>query len=182
MEWNIPNTLTMTRILAIPLIVAVFYSGLEDAGIYSAVIFAIAGMTDWLDGYLARKLNQISRFGKFLDPVADKLIVAVTLVLLVEYYNDLILTLAAVVIIGREITISALREWMAEVGNRGQVAVSYIGKIKTTVQMLAIFLLLYRSNIWGIDIVKAGMILMIVAAVLTLYSMILYLRAAFSEE
>ncbi len=182
MEWNIPNILTFLRILAIPLIVVLFYTGWEHAGAYSAIAFAIAGFTDWLDGYLARKLNQISRFGKFLDPVADKLIVAVTLVILVEHYNNLVLTLAAIVIISREIAISALREWMAEVGQRGAVAVTYIGKVKTTVQMVAIFILLYLEPILGLDMQKTGLILLISAAILTLYSMMTYLKVAFADN
>ena len=182
MHWNVPNTLTLLRILAIPLIVILFYSGWEHAGPYSAIAFAIAGITDWLDGYLARKLNQISRFGKFLDPVADKLIVAVTLIILVEYYNSLVLTLAAIVIISREIGISALREWMAEVGQQGKVSVSYIGKIKTTIQMVAIFMLLYYESLLGIDMQKTGLVLLILAAILTLYSMFNYLKAAFADK
>lgn len=144
----------------------------------SAVVFALAAATDWLDGYLARKLNQSTPFGAFLDPVADKLMVAIAIVLLVERFGVLWFTLPAIVIIAREILISALREWMAEIGERTSVAVSNIGKIKTTLQMLSIFVLLTAApdttGLWF----ELGIVLMYSAAVLTLWSMIVYLRAA----
>ena len=171
MNSSIPNLLTWMRIALIPLIVVAFYYPSQYAGPIAAGIFALAGLTDWLDGYLARKLDQTSRFGAFLDPVADKLMVATALVLLVDQLGGLLLTLAAAVIIGREIAISALREWMAELGQSGIVAVSWIGKVKTTAQMIAIFLLL-----WGLPVV--GLPLLYAAAGLTLWSMFLYLRAA----
>ncbi len=172
----------MLRILAIPLVVAVYLLGIKNAGPIAALIFGAACITDWFDGYLARKLNQTSRFGAFIDPVADKLIVAVSLVLLVHVFDNIWLTLSAMIIISREITISALREWMAEVGQRGEVAVSYVGKIKTTFQMFAILFLLWREPLFGFDVVKIGLVLLVIAAALTLYSMIIYLRAAFASD
>lgn len=182
MNWNIPNILSMLRILAIPLIAAIYLSNLKYAGPIASAVFGIACVTDWLDGYLARKLNQTSRFGKFLDPVADKLIVAVVLVLLVFEYDNIWLVLSAMIIISREITISALREWMAEVGQRSQVAVSYIGKVKTTFQMIALLFLLWGKPVFGINIFQLGLVLLIIAAALTLYSMFIYLKAAFAEQ
>jgi len=182
MHWNIPNILSMLRIVAIPLVVAVYLLDIRNAGPIAALIFGAACITDWFDGYLARKLNQTSRFGAFIDPVADKLIVAVSLVLLVHIFDNYWLTISAIIIISREITISALREWMAEVGQRSNVAVSYIGKIKTTFQMFAIFFLLWREPLLGIDVVTIGLVLLVIAAALTLYSMIIYLRAAFASD
>jgi len=180
MTWNIPNILTIIRIIAIPLIIVVFHLPIKHAGAYSAVIFALAGFTDWFDGYLARKLGQTSRFGAFLDPVADKLMVAVTIILLVEHYGNIWVTVSAMIIIGRELTISALREWMAEVGERGKVAVSYMGKVKTTLQMLALFFMLYEQPLLGIPSAELGLILLLAAAVLTFWSMVNYMRAAFT--
>jgi len=180
MTWNIPNTLTILRILAIPLIIVLFYLPIKHSGAYSGIVFALAGFTDWFDGYLARKLGQTSRFGEFLDPVADKLMVAVIVILLVEHYGNLWITLSAMIIIGREITISALREWMAEIGERGKVAVTYMGKVKTTVQMFALFFLLYEEPLLGVPCDKLGLLLILVAAVLTLWSMINYLYSAVS--
>jgi len=181
MNWNIPNILSMLRILAIPLVVGIYMSGMQNAGPIASIVFLLACLTDWLDGYLARKLNQTSRFGEFLDPVADKLIVAVVLVLIVHGFTNIWLTLSAIIIISREITISALREWMAEVGQRSQVAVSYIGKIKTTFQMIALFFLLWGAPMFGINVFQVGLVLLIIAAVLTLYSMFIYLKAAFAD-
>lgn len=182
MSLNLPNLLTYGRIALIPLMVAVFYLPYAWAGPVSALIFALAGLTDWLDGYLARRLGQESHFGAFLDPVADKLIVAVALIMLVDRDpspdGNLWLSLAAMVIVGREITISALREWMAGIGQRARVAVSYVGKVKTTVQMVAIFMLLYRLPLWGLPVYEIGLWALYLAAALTLWSMILYLRAA----
>lgn len=175
---NVPNSLTIARIAAIPLVVILFYSSLPNAGVISAIVFALAGFTDWFDGYLARKLNQMSRFGAFLDPVADKLMVAVVLVLVVDKFGGVWITVAACVIIGREITISALREWMAEVGDGKKVAVSYLGKVKTTVQMFSLFFLLYEQMFLGISMFQLGFWLLMVAAALTLWSMVNYLRAA----
>ena len=178
MNLNIPNLLTLLRILLIPLVVFVFYLPIEHAGAYSAILFAIAGITDWFDGYLARRLNQTSRFGEFLDPVADKLMVTVVLVMVVESFGGLWLMVAAMVIIGREITISALREWMAEVGERKKIAVSQLGKVKTTLQMFSLFFLLYQEPLLGLPSAEIGLFLLLVATLLTIWSMISYLRQA----
>lgn len=180
---NIPNILTSLRIVLIPVFVLIFYLPYSWAPIATGVVFAVAGFTDWLDGYLARKLNQTSPFGAFLDPVADKLMVAISLALLVESYASWWITIPAIVIIGREIVISALREWMAEVGQRASVAVSYIGKVKTALQMLAIMLMIVTEPYTTISI--AGIVALYLAAVLTLWSMYQYLRAswpALSEQ
>lgn len=176
---NLPNILTLSRIGMIPVFVVVFYLPFEWRFLVSAAIFALAGATDWLDGYLARKLNQGTPFGAFLDPVADKLMVAVALTLLVEEHHSMILTIPATIIIGREIVISALREWMAEMGKRASVAVSYIGKIKTTAQMVSIIMLLAFPL--GTPGAIAGEILLYIAAILTLWSMFLYLKAAWPD-
>jgi CDP-diacylglycerol--glycerol-3-phosphate 3-phosphatidyltransferase/cardiolipin synthase len=176
--WNIPNILTLLRIVLIPVFVLLFYLPVEWARFSCALIFAIAAVTDWLDGYLARRWGQVSPFGAFLDPVADKLMVSVSLLLLVQADPTPALAIPAAVIIGREITISALREWMAELGERAQVAVSVIGKFKTAVQMVAILLLIYADPIAGIPIFTVGFVLLYVAALLTLWSMILYLKSA----
>lgn len=173
---NIPNILTSVRIVMIPFLVVIYYLPWDGRYTACATIFALAAITDWLDGYLARKLNQTSAFGAFFDPVADKLMVSIALVLLVESYTNSLMTIAASVIIGREIVISALREWMAEMGKRASVAVSYIGKVKTTMQMIAIFVLLGNppNTNWSI----VGEIILIVAALLTLWSMFAYLKVA----
>jgi CDP-diacylglycerol--glycerol-3-phosphate 3-phosphatidyltransferase/cardiolipin synthase len=179
---NIPNLLTWFRILLIPLVVAVFYlpdSWLQqqEKNLAATIIFAVAAITDWLDGYLARVLNQTSAFGAFLDPVADKLMVAAALTVLVQLGR--VDAFVAFVIIGREITISALREWMAKIGRSKSVAVSLIGKIKTIAQMVAILLLLYHAPIMGmVDSFEIGTLLIYVAAVLTVWSMFYYLRLA----
>ncbi|MGM0535681.1 MAG: CDP-diacylglycerol--glycerol-3-phosphate 3-phosphatidyltransferase [Pseudomonadota bacterium] len=173
---NIPNLLTLARILFIPLLVVLFYLPFVWSMPLAAALFALAAVTDWLDGYLARRWNQSTPFGAFLDPVADKLMVAVALALLIERYEAIWLTLPALVIIGREIVISALREWMAEMGKRGQVAVSWIGKVKTTLQMAALLVLLAFTP--GSPIALLGVATLYVAALLTLWSMFLYLRAA----
>ena len=149
MVWNVPNTLTLLRIALIPVLVVVFYLPFAWSNLASTAVFGLAALTDWFDGYLARKLGQSSPFGAFLDPVADKLIVAVALVMLVQANPKWWFVIPAAVIVGREIAISALREWMAEIGERAQVAVSVIGKIKTTVQMVALLLLLYREPLWA---------------------------------
>lgn len=178
MKPNIPILLTLLRIGLLPVFVLVFYLPGVWANAASAVIFALAALTDWLDGYLARRLSQISAFGTFLDPVADKLMVAVALVLLVQTNPTPLFAIPAAVIVGREIAISALREWMAELGKRTHVAVSIIGKIKTVAQMLALLLLLYRNPIGVFPTYEAGMILLYAAAILTLWSMVVYMRAA----
>ena len=177
---KIPMLITVIRILLIPVFVVVFYLPFLWANALSAVIFGLAGFTDWLDGYLARKLNQTSDFGAFLDPVADKLMVAVALVLLVKGHDFPYIAIPASIIICREIAVSALREWMAEVGKSASVAVSFMGKIKTTLQFLAIIFLL-ACNPLQFDYLKfAGYILLYLAAVLTIWSMLVYLKAAWS--
>ena len=175
---NIPNTLTLLRIASIPIFVLVFYLPYKGMHIVAAAVFGLAALTDLLDGYLARKLGQTSRFGAFLDPVADKLMVAVVLVLLVQADPDVWLALPAAIIIGREIAISALREWMAELGQRTQVAVAAVGKVKTVVQMIALFLMLYRESVGVFPTYIVGFTLLYVAAGLTFWSMLVYLKAA----
>ncbi|MFG6668058.1 CDP-diacylglycerol--glycerol-3-phosphate 3-phosphatidyltransferase [Halomonas sp. HNIBRBA4712] len=173
---NIPNILTLARIVFIPLLVLLFYLPYSWSMPLAAGLFALASITDWLDGYLARLWNQSTPFGAFLDPVADKLMVAVALALLIERFDTALLTLPALVIIGREIVISALREWMAEMGKRGMVAVSWIGKLKTTLQMVALLVLLAFPP--GNAASLIGVVILYVAAILTLWSMFQYLRAA----
>jgi CDP-diacylglycerol--glycerol-3-phosphate 3-phosphatidyltransferase len=175
---SIPTLLTYLRIILIPVFVLVFFMSYDWVNVAVTAIFTVAAVTDWLDGYLARRLGQMSRFGAFLDPVADKLIVGVALVLLVQANPNFWMTVAAAVIIGREITISALREWMAEIGERAQVAVSNLGKWKTTAQMAALFMLLYHEPLLGIPMYSLGMVFLYIAVVLTLWSMVLYLKAA----
>jgi CDP-diacylglycerol--glycerol-3-phosphate 3-phosphatidyltransferase/cardiolipin synthase len=177
----VPIALTWGRIVAIPLIITLYYLPYHWSDQAAGVLFALAGITDSLDGYLARKWGQTSRLGEFLDPVADKLIVAVALVLLVSRDPRWFIVLPAAVIIGREIAISALREWMAELGARGKVAVSGLGKFKTILQIVGLSMMLFRWNLWGIPIYEVGVALTIIAAVLTLWSMVQYLRAAWPE-
>ncbi|WP_263143550.1 CDP-diacylglycerol--glycerol-3-phosphate 3-phosphatidyltransferase [Pseudomonas sp. RIT-PI-AD] len=174
---NIPNLLTVLRVLLIPVFILLFYMPFPWSYWAASAVFALACATDWLDGYLARRLGQSTAFGAFLDPVADKLIVAVALVLLVEEHANLWLTLPAVIIIGREIVVSALREWMAELGARAQVAVSNLGKWKTAAQMLALVILLANPPLISIWVIL-GYLLLIVSAALTLWSMLQYLLAA----
>ncbi len=176
--WSIPNILTYLRIALIPVFMGLFYLSAPWARPAAALVFGTAAVTDWLDGYLARRLGQTSPLGAFLDPVADKLMVALALVLLVQADPRALLALPAAVIIGREITVSALREWMAELGARSRVAVSWVGKFKTTAQMLAIFLLIFRNNPMGVPLYETGLTLLYLAALLTLWSMVLYLQAA----
>ena len=179
---NLPNILTGLRILLIPVLVGVFYlAPLEWRYLASAIVFSIASVTDWLDGYLARKLGQMTPFGAFLDPVADKLIVAVALVLLVEIHASAILAIPALVIVGREIVVSALREWMAQYSQMRSVAVSYLGKIKTTFQMVAIIVLLMSGP--GLEKwpVMLGFVLLYGAAILSLWSMVQYLMLAWPD-
>lgn len=181
MFWNVPNSLTVMRILCIPIFIGIFYFPestlpLHDKNVLATFIFAFAAITDWFDGYLARALNQTSAFGAFLDPVADKLMVAAALILLIEL--DRVGAVVALIIIGREIAISALREWMAGLGERGSVAVAYIGKVKTAAQMAAILLLLYDDPLGPVNIRALGEVLIYIAAFLTLVSMVYYLKAA----
>ncbi len=176
--WNLPNLLTFARILLIPVFVGVYYLPVAWNHQAAAVIFLLAAVTDWLDGHLARRMGLVSPLGAFLDPVADKLIVATALVLVVADNPMIWMTVSAAVIIGREITISALREWMAEIGRRGIVAVSWLGKFKTAAQMTAITLLIYRHDLLGLPTYRIGTGLLYVAVALTLWSMTAYLVAA----
>ena len=185
MPLNIPNLLTLLRILLIPFFFIVYIIDAGWSNQLATFIFVVAAITDWLDGYLARLLNQYTTFGAFLDPVADKLIVATALVLLATdekvlslVYSVPLFAASVAIIIGREIVISALREWMAELGKRASVAVSYIGKVKTAMQLTAISLLIYQESLLGIPIFELGEILLFIAAALTLYSMVVYLKAA----
>ncbi|SDN99836.1 CDP-diacylglycerol--glycerol-3-phosphate 3-phosphatidyltransferase [Vreelandella arcis] len=173
---NIPNILTLARIAFIPLLVVLFYLPFSWSMPIAAGLFALASLTDWLDGYLARRWDQSTPFGAFLDPVADKLMVVVALALLIERFDTWVLTLPALVIVGREIVISALREWMAEMGKRGMVAVSWIGKLKTTLQMVALLVLLAFSPEHPLAFL--GVVILYAAAILTLWSMIQYLKSA----
>jgi CDP-diacylglycerol--glycerol-3-phosphate 3-phosphatidyltransferase len=177
---SLPNLLTLSRILLIPVFVGVFYLPFSWAHGAAAIIFATASFTDWLDGYLARKLQQISPFGAFLDPVADKLLVATSLLLLVGAKDLDYITLPAIIIVGREIVISALREWMAEIGRRASITVSYVGKVKTSFQMSALILLLAfypATSYWGV----LGFILLYMAAILTIWSMVAYIVIAWPQ-
>jgi CDP-diacylglycerol--glycerol-3-phosphate 3-phosphatidyltransferase/cardiolipin synthase len=181
-NWNLPNALTWLRILMIPAIVTLFYLlPYPWADPAACAAFALAGITDSLDGYYARKLGQTSRLGAFLDPVADKLIVAAALILIVSRDPRWFIAIAAIVIIGREIAISALREWMAEIGARGKIKVSIIGKFKTIMQIVGLSFMLFRQSLFGIPVYRMGIGLTAVAVVLTLWSMIAYLRLAWPE-
>lgn len=199
--FNLPNNLTIARIVMIPIFVAIAYwppalgigtpmisnNAIANIGMnidsfsnsmlrhfLLTFLFVLAAITDWLDGYLARKMNITSAFGRFLDPVADKLMVAAALIILVQWHPNIIMAIAAIVIISREIAVSALREWMAELGNRTSVAVSYVGKLKTTFQMIAITVLLLN---WQ-SLETVGYVLMLAAVILTLWSMMIYMKAA----
>ena len=182
MFFNLPTLLTWARIVAIPLVVGVFYLDLQEAtrNAVATALFIVVALTDWADGYLARKLNQTSAFGAFLDPVADKFLVCAALLVLVEL--ERVQTLIALVIIGREIAISALREWMAQIGAARSVAVHMLGKVKTVVQMAAIPFLLYHGSLFGlIDTQVWGTWLIYASAVLTIWSMVYYLQKALPE-
>jgi len=175
---NLPNILTWIRIAAIPVVVYCFFSSLEFARPIAGIVFGLAAITDVLDGYAARKLGQTSRFGEFLDPVADKLMVTVALVLIVQSDPRIVIALIAMIIIGREITVSALREWMAGLGAREEVKVSVAGKVKTTLQMFGIAFMVYQRDTFGLELYDVGFILLLAAAGMTMWSMIIYLRAA----
>ncbi|MFM2477405.1 CDP-diacylglycerol--glycerol-3-phosphate 3-phosphatidyltransferase [Celerinatantimonas sp. MCCC 1A17872] len=172
---TIPNILTVFRLFLIPFFLVAFYIPVHWAYFASAAIFVVAAVTDYFDGFLARRLKQTSPFGAFLDPVADKVMVTTTLVVLVEHYDSIWISLPAMVVIGREVVISALREWMAELGSRASVAVSKLGKYKTAAQMTAITGLLWQYQPW---MVSASKVLLYIAVVLTIWSMVSYLRAA----
>jgi CDP-diacylglycerol--glycerol-3-phosphate 3-phosphatidyltransferase len=175
---GIPNLLTSLRIILIPVLVVVYYLPFHWNYLAASAVFTLAALTDWLDGYLARRLQQMTPFGRFLDPVADKLIVAVALVLLVENHASTWLTIPALVIVGREIVVSALREWMAEMGNQATMAVSYVAKVKTVFQMISLIVLLAMEPTLDEPLVVVGYTLLYVAAALTIWSMYLYLRIA----
>ncbi|NOZ10197.1 MAG: CDP-diacylglycerol--glycerol-3-phosphate 3-phosphatidyltransferase [Gammaproteobacteria bacterium] len=188
MVLNIPNLLTLLRIVLIPVFVVAYYSDFASAHLMATGVFVLGALTDWLDGYLARRLNQHSALGAFLDPVADKLMVAAALILLVAdtelstiVFDNRLFTVTVAIIVGREITVSALREWMAELGYRGTVAVSYVGKFKTIGQMVAISFLVFREPLYGVPVVFIGEIMLYIAAIITLWSMFSYLKAAWSK-
>ncbi len=183
MPLNTPNLLTLFRMALIPVVVVLYF--MPIAGVYVTAVFLLAGFTDWLDGYLARRLEQTSQFGEFLDPVADKLVVAAVLVLLVSdgdvlarVVSQKLFIVAVVVIIGREIAVSALREWVAQSGARAGMAVSTLGKVKTTVQIIAIALLLYSQDLVGFPTLLVGELMLYVASALTIWSMVGYLKSA----
>ena len=183
MPLNTPNLLTLFRMALIPVGVVLYF--MPIAGVYVTAVFLLAGLTDWLDGYLARRLEQTSQFGEFLDPVADKLVVAAVLVLLVSdgdvlarVVSQKLFIVAVVVIIGREIAVSALREWVAQSGARAGMAVSTLGKVKTTVQIIAIALLLYSQDLVGFPTLLVGELMLYVASALTIWSMVGYLKSA----
>lgn len=192
---NLPNAITLMRILVIPIFVLVFYLPFSWSHFAAAVIFAAASITDWLDGYLARSLKLSSRLGAFLDPVADKLMVSIALVMIVGEFQfqfvsvpntvvsipAAVLAIPAAIIVSREIVVSSLREWMAELGKRTSVAVSWLGKVKTTVQMVALTVLLYCGPATHAVIIFLGYLLLYIAAILTLWSMFIYLKAAWPE-
>ncbi len=178
MKLNLANLLTLLRIAAIPVVVVCFYSPIDYARPLAAILFGLAAVTDMIDGWVARRFGQMSRFGEFLDPVADKLMVAIVLVMLVQAQSSWFEDVIAMIIIGREITISALREWMATIGERANVKVDITGKIKTTLQMFGIAFMVYRNDLFGIPIYTIGFVLLVLAAVMTIWSMIVYLRAA----
>lgn len=178
--YNLPNILTLSRIVIIPILIVVFYLPWHGAHILATGLFIVASITDGLDGYLARKWHQTSMLGAFLDPVADKVLVATCLLLLVGAKDINYITLPAIVIVGREIVISALREWMAEWGKRASVAVGVLGKVKTTLQMIAIILLLafHPQQTW---LGSLGVVMLYVAALMTIWSMVVYLKIAYEE-
>ena len=173
---NLPNVLTLLRVILIPVLVIVWFIPINYSGELTAIIFIIAALTDWLDGWLARRLAQESAFGAFLDPVADKLIVAAALILLVDAFDSVLVTLSAIVIVGREIVVSALREWMSELGRGAEISVSWLGKLKTATQMIAITLCLALPV--QQTLMHPGLWVLVISALLTLWSMLSYLRVA----
>ena len=178
MKLNLATILTLLRIAAIPVVVVCFYWPSPQARPIAGIVFGIAAVTDLLDGYIARNFGQMSRFGAFLDPVADKLMVAIVLVLLVQGDPDWYVDLIAMLIIGREITVSALREWMATIGAHGKINVTWGGKIKSTLQMFGIAFMVYQQELFGVDLYHTGFVLLLAAAGMTIWSMFIYLRAA----
>jgi len=178
MSLTLPTLFTLFRIVLLPVMVVAFYAPVKGANVVAAGVFLTAALTDWLDGYLARRYRQMSAFGAFLDPVADKLMVTVTLFLLVQENPTPLMGITAAIIVGREITISALREWMAEIGERTRIKVAGLGKLKTIVQMVALTVLLYQHESEQLKLYKVGEGLLILAAAFTIWSAFLYLRAA----
>lgn len=178
MKLNLAIILTLVRIVAIPVVVMSFYGPIPFARPVAGIVFGLAAITDLLDGWVARRFNQSSRFGEFLDPVADKLMVTIAMILLVQSDPRSTVDFIAMIIIGREITVSALREWMATIGERGNVKVSWGGKIKTVLQMFGIAFMLYQQPVLDIDVYNLGFVLLLLAAGMTLWSMITYLRVA----
>ncbi|PCI22017.1 MAG: CDP-diacylglycerol--glycerol-3-phosphate 3-phosphatidyltransferase [Piscirickettsiaceae bacterium] len=178
---NIPTILTLLRIASIPVIMVVFYLPIDDARFWCATIFIVASLTDWFDGFLARKLNLQTAFGEFLDPVADKLMVVILLVLIVQADPAVYIAIPAAVIIGREVSVAALREWMAELGQRSTMQVSWLAKCKTGVQMLAIVCLLYNEDFYGVPVREVGLVAIYVAAILTIWSMWHYIQLALPQ-
>lgn len=188
MIWNAPNALTLLRLVLIPAFVIVYYLPYRGMNVVAALIFIVAALTDWLDGYLARRLKQFSPFGAFLDPVVDKLMVVAALIMVAAdpgiatgVLDARVFAVVVLVIVGREIAVSALREWMAEHGKRSRIAVSFVGKVKTSAQMSAIPFLLWREPLFGLPTFNIGEILLYVAAVLTLWSMLVYIRIAWVD-
>lgn len=178
MQITIPTALTLFRIGLLPVMVVVFYAGFHGANIAAAIIFIAAGITDWLDGWIARRYDMGSAFGAFLDPVADKLMVAVTLFLLVQENPTPLMAVTSAIIVGREISISALREWMAEIGHRATVRVATLGKVKTAMQIIAIVVLLYQHDLANLRPFYIGESLLVIASILTIWSGLQYVRAA----
>jgi CDP-diacylglycerol--glycerol-3-phosphate 3-phosphatidyltransferase/cardiolipin synthase len=178
LKLNLAILLTLFRIAAIPVVVVLFYSPMEHARPIAAILFGIAAVTDMLDGWVARRFGQMSKFGEFLDPVADKLMVAIVLVMLVQGDPLWFVDIIAMIIIGREITISALREWMATIGERANVQVNWTGKVKTVLQMFGIGFMVYKEEFLGFDIYGIGFVMLVAAAGMTIWSMVIYLRAA----
>ena len=178
MQLTLPTAITLFRIALIPLFVVVFYLPFRWVNEVAFAIFVLAALSDWVDGYLARSMQQESRFGAFLDPVADKLMVVVVIVLLVQANPSIYVALPSLIIIAREISVSALREWMAQLGSSASVKVSFIGKAKTVTQMAALALMIYADPLMGLSVFEIGLATYYVAAILTIYSMIIYLRAA----
>ena len=171
---NLPTLLTLLRIALIPILITLSFGSLPEKNLLLCIVFIIASISDWLDGYLARNLGQVTRFGSFLDPVADKILVSISLILLLMENQSQLFALAVIIIIAREIIISGLREWMSTVGEPGKVAVNSLGKFKTGLQMTGISLMFYKYPIFGIDLYSIGMILIVLAMTITIWSMVIY--------
>ncbi|ORU93883.1 MAG: CDP-diacylglycerol--glycerol-3-phosphate 3-phosphatidyltransferase [Cycloclasticus sp. symbiont of Bathymodiolus heckerae] len=178
---NLPTILTLLRIASIPVIMVVFYLPIEDSRLWCSLIFIVASLTDWFDGFLARKLNLQTAFGEFLDPVADKLMVVIILVLIVQADPAIYIAIPAAIIIGREVSVASLREWMAEVGLRSVIKVSWLGKCKTWFQMLSILCLLFNADFYGVPVRTVGLVSIYIAAILTLWSMWQYIQLALPQ-